>query len=499
MEAVKVVKGGVTALRRADVDTDQIIPKQFLKRIERTGFGEFLFYDWAQEPGWSLPEEPDPGHRAELRLRLERASTHPWALQDYGFQAIVAESFADIFFSNCTKIGLLPVAIPDEDVRALMDAGEGEIDLEALRGALRRARRAVRARRGPPPPAAQRPRRHRPHAAEGRRHHRLRARARAPRTRHPESLMPTIALLPGDGIGPEVTAEAVQVLDAVAEDLTFETHLAGGAAIDAHGIALTDEALAACQASDAVLLGAVGGPKWDTNESGAVRPEQALFRLRAELGLYANLRPVKPLTALYDASPLKRELIEGVDLLVVRELTGGLYYGERGTSDGRAFDTMVYTVAEIERIARTAFQAAKSRVTSVDKANVLDTSRLWREVVTRIHAEEFPNIELEHLLVDAAAMRLVAAPRHFEVIVTENMFGDILSDEASMLTGLAGHAAERLARRRRARPVRARARHGAGHRRPGDRQPARHDPLRRAAAAPRTRPGGRGGCRRIGR
>src|SRR3954468_10589783 len=250
--------------------------------------------------------------------------------------------------------------------------------------------------------------------------------------------MPTIVLLPGDGIGPEVAAAAVQILDAVAGDLSYDEHLAGGAAIDAHGTALTDEALAACRASDAVLLGALGGPKWDTNEPGAVRPEQGLFRLRAVLGLYANLRPVKPLPALYDASPLKRELIENVDLLVVRELTGGLYYGERGTSDGRAYDTMVYTVAEIERIARMAFQAAKSRVTSVDKANVLDTSRLWREVVTRIHSTEFPNIELEHLLVDAAAMRLVAAPRHFEVIVTENLFGDILSDEAAMLTGSLG-------------------------------------------------------------
>jgi 3-isopropylmalate dehydrogenase len=250
--------------------------------------------------------------------------------------------------------------------------------------------------------------------------------------------MPTIALLPGDGIGPEVAAAAVQVLNTVADDLTYDEHPAGGAAIDLHGTALTDEALAAVKASDAVLLGALGGPKWDTNEPGAVRPEQGLFKLRAELGLFANLRPVRPLPALYDASPLKRELIEGVDMLIVRELTGGLYYGERGTKDGRAFDTMVYTVAEIERIARTGFQAAKSRVTSVDKANVLDTSRLWREVVTRIHTEEFPHIELEHLLVDAAAMRLIAAPRHFEVIVTENMFGDILSDEASMLTGSLG-------------------------------------------------------------
>src|ERR1700750_1242238 len=244
--------------------------------------------------------------------------------------------------------------------------------------------------------------------------------------------MPNIVLLPGDGIGPEVAAAAVEVLNAVADDLTFEEYPAGGAAIDLHGTALTDEA------PDAALRGALGGPKWDSNESGAVRPEQGLFRLRAELGLYANLRPVKPLPALYAASPLKRELIENVDMLIVRELTGGLYYGDRGTEDGRAFDTMVYTVAEIERIARTGFRAAKSRVTSVDKANVLDTSRLWRSVVTRIHSEEFPHIELEHLLVDAAAMRLVAAPRHFEVIVTENMFGDILSDEASMLTGSLG-------------------------------------------------------------
>lgn len=250
--------------------------------------------------------------------------------------------------------------------------------------------------------------------------------------------MPNIALLPGDGIGPEVAAAAIEVLNAVATDLTYDEHKVGGAGIDEYGVAMTDDTMAACKASDAVLLGAVGGPKWDTNETGAVRAEDALFGLRAGLGLYANLRPIRPLPALYDASPLKRELIEDVDMLIVRELTGGLYYGERGTKDGRAYDTLVYTVEEIERIVRAGFRAAKSRVTSVDKANVLDTSRLWRDVATRIHAEEFPNIELEHELVDAAAMKLISAPRHFEVIVTENMFGDILSDEASMLTGSLG-------------------------------------------------------------
>jgi 3-isopropylmalate dehydrogenase len=248
----------------------------------------------------------------------------------------------------------------------------------------------------------------------------------------------TIVTLPGDGIGPEVLAAALEVLDSVAADLTYEEHLIGGAAIDATGTALPDETLAACRGSDAVLLAAVGGPKWDTTDPDKPRPEQGLLGLRSGLGLYANLRPVRPLPALYDASPLRREIIERTDLLVVRELTGGIYFGDKGRADGRAHDVCAYTEAEIERIARTGFEAARSRVTSVDKANVLETSRLWREVVMRVHSAEFPNIELEHLLVDNAAMRLVAAPRHFDVILTENMFGDILSDEAAMLTGSIG-------------------------------------------------------------
>ncbi len=247
----------------------------------------------------------------------------------------------------------------------------------------------------------------------------------------------TIALLPGDGIGPEITAPTVELLNRLG-DFAFEEHLFGGCAIDAHGVALTDEVLAACQRADAVLLAAVGGPKWDTTDPSKPRPEQGLLGIRKGLGLFANLRPVRPLPALYDASPLKREIIEGTDLLVVRELTGGLYFGDRGREGDTAHDTCVYSVAEIERIARTAFEAAKSRVTSVDKANILETSRLWREVVKRIQAEEFPHVEVEHVLVDNAAMQLIANPRHFEVILTENMFGDILSDEAAMLTGSIG-------------------------------------------------------------
>ncbi len=196
--------------------------------------------------------------------------------------------------------------------------------------------------------------------------------------------------------------------------------------------------LEACRRADAVLLAAVGGPKWDTTDPAAPRPEQGLLGLRKGLGLYANLRPVKPLPALYEASPLRRERIEGTDLLVVRELTGGIYFGAKERSEQHASDLCIYTVEEIERIARTAFGAARSRVSSVDKANVLETSRLWRETVSRIHSSEFPNIELEHVLVDNAAMQLVSAPRHFDVILTENMFGDILSDEAAMLTGSIG-------------------------------------------------------------
>jgi 3-isopropylmalate dehydrogenase len=253
---------------------------------------------------------------------------------------------------------------------------------------------------------------------------------------------PTIAVLPGDGIGPEVTAAAMHVLGAVGE-FDFVRHPIGGASIDEHGTALTDEVLEACRSADAVLLGAVGGPRWESTDPGAPRPEQGLLGLRQGLGLYANLRPVRPFAALAAASPLRPELIAGTDLLVVRELTGGLYFGERGRAQDRAFDTCVYTVEEIERIAGIAFEAARRRggspprVASVDKSNVLETSRLWREVVSGV-AAGYRDVELEHMLVDNAAMQLVANPSRFDVILTENMFGDILSDEAAMLTGSLG-------------------------------------------------------------
>ena len=248
--------------------------------------------------------------------------------------------------------------------------------------------------------------------------------------------MPHVVVLPGDGIGPEVAAPAVAILQQLAPDVTTEEQLFGGASIDANGTALTDDVLAACTASDAVLLAAVGGPKWDTTDPSKPRPEQGLLGLRKGMGLYANLRPVRPVPALYDASPLKREVIEGTDLLVVRELTGGIYFGEKTRTEDSASDLCAYTVTEIDRIARTAFGAARRKVTSVDKANVLETSRLWRATVVDVAADF--DVPLEHVLVDNAAMQLVSNPSDFDVIVTENMFGDILSDEAAMITGSIG-------------------------------------------------------------
>jgi len=257
-----------------------------------------------------------------------------------------------------------------------------------------------------------------------------------------------IVVLPGDGIGPEVTAQAVRVLEAVARKgghaFEFEERLMGGCSIDAHGTALTDEVLRACQASSAVLLGAVGGPKWD-DPTAKVRPEQGLLGLRKGLGVFANLRPVKVHPALLDSSPLKPDRLQGVDILVIRELTGGLYFGQpkgrdRTAKGERAVDTLEYHDFEVRRVVELAFRLARARrkrVTSVDKANVLESSRLWRQIATQI-GQSNPDVALEHILVDTAAMKLVQAPASLDVVVTENMFGDILTDEASVLAGSMG-------------------------------------------------------------
>ena len=251
-----------------------------------------------------------------------------------------------------------------------------------------------------------------------------------------------IVLLPGDGIGPEVLAQASKVLAAVGgvagHDFSFAEHPIGGAAIDATGQALPEPTLEACRAADAVLLGAVGGPAWD---GASERPEQGLLDIRHKLGLFANLRPIRVLPELVGISPLRPEAVTGVDILFVRELTGGLYFGESGTSNGESYQVMKYSVDEVARVVRVAGTEARNRrkkLTSVDKANVLEPSRLWRREATRVMAEEFPDIEYEEVLVDAMAMYLLSRPTDFDVIVTANLFGDILTDEASMLTGSLG-------------------------------------------------------------
>ncbi len=264
----------------------------------------------------------------------------------------------------------------------------------------------------------------------------------------------TIALLPGDGIGPEVTGAARRVLDSVAavggHDFHFETSVIGGQAIDETGSPLPEGTLAACERADALLLGAVGGPKW-SDPSAKVRPEQGLLKLRSHFGLFANLRPVKVFSGLRETAPLRPELLEGVDMLIVRELTGGLYFGPRVEAGDDAdqpdasWDTLVYREAEIERVARVAFEAAqkrrqaggRGRLASIDKANVLASMRLWRRVVTRV-AADYPDVEVEHLYVDAMAMYLVKRPADFDVVLAGNLFGDILSDEASVLAGSLG-------------------------------------------------------------
>jgi 3-isopropylmalate dehydrogenase len=253
-----------------------------------------------------------------------------------------------------------------------------------------------------------------------------------------------IAVIAGDGIGPEVTAEAVRVLQVIAQRFGHEFSLTdapfGGVAIDLHGDPLPASTLQACLSSDAVLLGAIGGPKW-SSPNAPVRPEAGLLRLRKELGVYANLRPVSVHPALRTISPLKSETVEGVDLLFVRELTGGIYFGEKTRDAHRATDLCVYTAGEIERIVRVAAGIAmqrRRRLLSIDKANVLETSRLWREVCERVVRAEFPELQLEHMLVDSAAMHLIRRPRDIDVAVTENMFGDIMTDEASMLAGSLG-------------------------------------------------------------
>ena len=455
MKAFSAVSARVAVLDRPDIDTDQIIPKQFLKGIGRTGYGQYAFFDWRfddqglERPGFELNQPQFAGARILLTGRNFGSGSSRehavWALQDYGFDVVIAPSFGDIFRSNAAKVGLVVVQLPEEQVKELMESvdldrgSELTVDLEAL--TVTHAgwtADPVHVRRVDPLQAPERPRRHRPDPPPRSRDRRLRGLPRRPvgrrrlvtGTPHLEvaprgSPMSHVVVLPGDGIGPEVAAQAVRLLDALGID--HSQHPFGGNAILDQGTPLPAETLAACREADAVLLAAVGLPEL---EGKPIRPEQGLLALRKELGVYANLRPARA---------------PGIDIMIVRELVGGLYFGAKGTrEDGTWFDTCEYSRPEVERIARRGFETAKARggrLTSVDKVNVMHTSRLWRDVVSAMGTTLYPEIALDHALVDSFAMTIVQAPETIDTVVTENTFGDILSDVSAAVTGGLGLAA----------------------------------------------------------
>jgi 3-isopropylmalate dehydrogenase len=473
MQPFRTHTGLVAPLDRANVDTDQIIPKQFLKSIHRSGFGPNLFDEWRYldrgEPGMDNARRPVNPDFVLNQARYQGASIllarrnfgcgssrehAPWAIAEFGFRAVIAPSFADIFFNNCFKNGLLPIVLDEARVGQLfaqvqatpgfslsIDLGaqtvrlpDGEVmhfdvDASSRNAGWRVSPGWRKPRRSEAPPFQCGEER----GANG-----------SPRKAHMK-----IAVLPGDGIGKEIVAEAIKVLRALGESFEYEFADVGGAAYEASGHPLPESTLRIARAADAILFGAVGDWKYDKLER-SLRPEQAILGLRKQLNLFANFRPALCYPELTRASSLKPELVAGLDILIVRELTGDIYFGQprgrRQSPDGafagqpEAFDTMRYSRPEIERIAHVAFTAARKRrrkVTSVDKANVLETFQFWRDVVTDVHGA-YADVELEHMYVDNAAMQLVRAPKAFDVIVTGNMFGDILSDEAAMLTGSIG-------------------------------------------------------------
>ena len=448
MDPISSIRSRTVVMPSSNIDTDQIIPARFLTTTTREGLGAHLFADWrydgagAARPEFVLNRPEARGCQvlvAGRNIGCGSSREHaPWALLDYGFRAVVSTEIADIFRSNSLKNGLLPVVVDEATHAWLVEhpGAEVEIDLPATAAApARRSRRHLPGRGVRALLPDERRRRARLPAAAGRRHRRL---------REARSMKARIAVLGGDGIGPEVTAEAVRVLQAVAarhgHEFEFVEALVGGAAIDASGSPLPPRTIDACRTSAAVLLGAVGGPQW-SDPAARVRPEQGLLELRRTLGVFANLRPVRTQPCLLDASPLRPEVIRDVDIMVVRELTGGIYFGRKSRTAYEAEDVCSYSATEIERVTRVAGRLAMGRrrhIVSVDKANVLETSRLWRSVVERVLGEEFPEVRFEHMLVDAAAMHLLRRPASFDVLLTENMFGDILTDEASMLAGSLG-------------------------------------------------------------
>jgi 3-isopropylmalate dehydrogenase len=435
MDPITVIRSRTVVMPSTNIDTDQIIPARFLTTTVRDGLGVSLFADWRYDQNgqpktdFVLNQPAAQGCQvlvAGRNIGCGSSREHaPWALLDFGIRVVISTEIADIFRNNSLKNGLLPVVV-DEATHEWLLANPGvevEVDLPASSLSLPDGR------------AVKFP------IESFSRYCLMNGIDELGYLLHMKA---RIAVLGGDGIGPEVTAEAVRVLQAVGSkyghDFEFSEALIGGAAIDASGSALPPRTIDACRESAATLLGAVGGPKW-SDPGARVRPEQGLLELRRTLGVFANLRPVRTMESMLDASPLKPEVITGTDIMVVRELTGGIYFGKKSRTAHEAEDVCTYTTVEVERVTRVAGRLAmgrRRRIVSVDKANVLETSRLWRAVVERVLRDEFPQVEFEHMLVDAAAMHLIRRPASFDVLLTENMFGDILTDEASMIAGSLG-------------------------------------------------------------
>ena len=507
MEKFTNLAGVAAPLPMINVDTDMIIPKQFLKTIKRTGLGKALFHEMRTNPDGS--ENPDfvlnkPAYKkaqilvAGANFGCGSSREHaPWALLDFGIRCVIAPSFADIFFNNCFKNGILPIVLPQEDVDKLMDDAERganaviivDLEKQEIRGP-DGGMHQVRHRSLPQAVPAQRLGRYRPDAQERDEDFGLRGRAQAADAmalfRHAFGAPPSPTRVevkrsaplfplreavrdaltarteggcelsypparPATASGPKCWTQTERVLGWFSQNRNFaaatETAPIGGAAYEALGTPAPDETIERAKAADAVLFGAVGGPQWDALPFDK-KPERGLLRLRKDLDLFANLRPALCFDALKDASSsLKPEIVSGLDILIVRELTGGVYFGEpkeiTELPDGqkRAVDTQIYTTHEIERIARVGFELARlrgKRVASAEKSNVMVSGVLWRELVTKVHAEEFSDVALTHVLADNCAMQLVRNPKQFDVIVTDNLFGDVLSDEAAQLTGSIG-------------------------------------------------------------
>lgn len=438
--------GSIIPIMYNNIDTDQLIPKQYLKSIEKSGFGKYLFDEWRynsnrsdnmnfnlNKPEYKKGSILVTGENFGCGSSREHAA---WALEDYGIHVIIAGSYSDIFYMNWLNNGHLPIILSKEEREELANlSGDEEITIDLENNKIITKTKEYSF-----------------NLEESWREKLLKGLDSIGVTLEYEDKIIdfekekgySIAVLKGDGIGPEIVDEAIKVLKAIGKKFghlfTFERGYLGGESIDRYGVPLSSETIEICKNSDAVLLGAVGGPKWDKIEP-KLRPEMGLLQIRKELELYCNLRPAVLFEALKNSSPLKNEIInDGLDIMVVRELTGGLYFGEKYRDEEKAYDVLSYTKTEIERITKKAFEIAKIRdkkLISVDKRNVLDTSKLWRDTVEEI-AKDYPEVSIEHMYVDNAAMQLIANPNQFDVILTENTFGDILSDEASMLTGSIG-------------------------------------------------------------